>query len=769
MQQQLQQQQEARRQQEQMRQQQMMAMKAKQDEMRRQQQEELKRRADEQKRQMEEVQRKRMEDQKRQAEEARACFEVRQVIQQIRVSTEQTLATKQQELAEIMVQNLAMCGAQGDKIKKESEQAVEQTKKRIEAMQEAKRKEEERKAEAARKLKEAQEKAEMLVKELAGKVDSAEQAVKSLTEAAEALEGTSPTKMSAIKKAGDKMDAATEGATEALKSCSSFMSENNAALMVAIPPKPQEAGATSSPAPTRLMLQNKFGELLKTKNATVAKTTVTKNTLVKKCEAKAQLDSKNSKFSKYDTNKDGVLDEKEITGYAKKEFGLSLPKTSLTRIMASLAQDGKKGVRKDDFQVLAVQVGIAREATKDAQRRKKREAHEKQLEEMKTSLREKIAEVEQSYTAADEKVKHAEEAGKALSPAELKKKKSQEILPAAEEVESKLQEARGVADELQKEVAGIKEDINQELLEWITNEVKPLAAKSARLLSRLTIIGAQLTKARADVKVKDAAELKALEVQVSAMLKYHQQAKNLTVDDTLAAVSKSQESVDKASFVAFFEACEKKQPSEEEKKAGKVAAPPSDADLERVFMFLVDIKDSEAISKDRMLSLIRTYMKVVKETVLTASVSIKATDSKRRLEVGEVLEVLSPPSAEGEVDEVKRVQCRTLKDGLEGWATISGNQGSKFLESYNLTFKVVKETIMTEYFELDSEEAKEASKQLKDREPRKLKPGELVDVWILPKKDKSGLERLKCRTKKDGLAGWVTTVGNAGTVFLERV
>jgi len=199
-----------------------------------------------------------------------------------------------------------------------------------------------------------------------------------------------------------------------------------------------------------------------------------------------------------------------------------------------------------------------------------------------------------------------------------------------------------------------------------------------------------------------------------------------------------------------------------------VIAPPSDEDLDRAFAFLVDIKDSETISKDRVLSLIRTYMKVTKDTVLTGSLSIKATDSKRRLEVGEILEILSPPSAEGEADEVKRVQCRTLKDNLEGWVTISGNKGSTFLQPYTLTFKVVKETIMTETFELDSEEAKEASKQLKDREPRKLRPGELVDVWIWPKKEeKSGLERLKCRTKTDGLAGWVTAVGNAGTVFLQ--
>lgn len=459
------------------------------------------------------------------------------------------------------------------------------------------------------------------------------------------------------------------------------------------------------------------------------------------------------------------MDEKEITSYAKKEFGLSLPKTSMTKIISSLGRDGKKAVKKDDFQNLVVQVGIAREAVKDAQRRKKREAHEKQLEEMKTSLRAKIAEVDESAASVEEKVKQTEELGKPLSPKEIKNKKSQEILSLADEVEAKLQEAKPAAEELQKDALALKDDINAELLTWIMAESKPVVAKASQFLARCQFINTQLTKARADAKLKDVAELRKMETQVVAMLKYHQQAKSLTVDELFAAVSKNEDAVEKTCFVKFLKTCEKKQPAEGE--AEKAAPELSDADAERAFVYLADNKESESISKDRMMSLIRTYMKVIKDTVMTGSVSIKS-DTKRRLEVGEALEILGSPTAEGEVEEVNRVLCKAVKDNLEGWVTISGNKGGNFLAPYNLTFKVVKETIMTETFELDSEEAKEASKQLKDREPRKLRPGEFVEVWIWPKKEeKSGLERLKCRTKTDGLAGWVTAVGNAGTVFLQ--
>eukprot|EP00930_Biecheleria_cincta_P031706 TRINITY_DN2199_c0_g2_i1.p1 TRINITY_DN2199_c0_g2~~TRINITY_DN2199_c0_g2_i1.p1 ORF type:complete len:1014 (-),score=340.09 TRINITY_DN2199_c0_g2_i1:171-3212(-) len=763
-QQQLQQQQAAARQQQEM---------AKQQEFRQKQQEELRLKAEQQKRQLEEAHRKRMEDQKRIAEESKACFAVRQAIQQVRISTEETLATKQQELAEAMQKNLANCGASADRVKAESEQAVDQAQKRIEALKEARRKEAERKAEQEKKAKEAQEKAEKLLTELEGKIESADGAVKALTTAAGAFDSPTLTKMTAITKAAGKVDQAGEAAFTALEECSSFVKENGASMTIVTAgkaPQKQEPGEVPKEPPaagrTLPALVKKLNDLQKQKQLTVQKAQTTKVSLTKKVEAKTQLDSKASKFTKFDANKDGLLDEKEIANYAKKEYGISLPKASMTKILASLSRDGKKGVKKDDFQNLVVQVGIAREATKDAQRRKKREAHEKQLEEMKTSLRAKVAEVDQSSAAIEEAVKAVEEAGKPLSGKDLKGKTSQEILPLVDEAEAKVEKAKASAEELQKEASALKEDINPELLNWIINEAKPITGKAARLLTRLNNVTGLLTKARNDAKIKDAIELKKLETQVVDMLKYHQQAKTLTVADLYGAVSENKDEVDKDSFLKFFKACEKKQPAEDstEKGAGSM----SDEDAERVFAYLVDNKESETISKDRMMSLIRTYMKVTKDTVLTGSLSIKATDSKRRLEVGEVLEILGVPTAEGEVEEVKRVQCKALKDNAEGWVTLCGNKGENFLVPHTVTFKVVKETIMTETFELDSEEAKEATKKLKDREPRKLRPGELVEVWIWPKKEeKSGLERLKCRTKSDGLAGWVTAVGNAGTVFLQ--
>eukprot|EP00434_Breviolum_minutum_P011482 symbB.v1.2.010121.t1/scaffold658.1/size175746/11 len=223
------------------------------------------------------------------------------------------------------------------------------------------------------------------------------------------------------------------------------------------------------------------------------------------------------------------------------------------------------------------------------------------------------------------------------------------------------------------------------------------------------------------------------------------------------AMAGKKEHVEKKGFLNFFKKCEK-----EKKEGDEEVKEPSPEDWTRLFQHLAC--SNAGISQERMMGLIRVYKKVLKETLLSEGNGLKST-SKRRLEVGEVVEILSQESPAEDEGEVMRVQCAALKDDLEGWVTVAGNTGNKFLEDYA---GVYKETIMTETFELDSAEAKEAAKQLKDAPPRKLKTAELVDVWVWPKKEeKSGLVRLKCKCRSDGAVGWATAVGNTGTVFLE--
>ncbi|CAJ1377461.1 unnamed protein product, partial [Effrenium voratum] len=184
------------------------------------------------------------------------------------------------------------------------------------------------------------------------------------------------------------------------------------------------------------------------------------------------------------------------------------------------------------------------------------------------------------------------------------------------------------------------------------------------------------------------------------------------------------------------------------------------------FFDALDAEKAGSLTKEHMLMLIRTLKKVVKETTITQGPNLAEegdASAVTKLEAGDVVELLSSPSEEGDM---MRAQCRSMKDGSKGWVTLKGNQGTVHLADGGALWKVLKETSLTSTFEIDSEEAKELSKQMVDN-TRKLRPGEVVEVreWMR-KEEKSGLMRMKCKAKLDGKVGWVTAVGNAGTVFL---
>merc|ERR1712187_150929 len=233
----------------------------------------------------------------------------------------------------------------------------------------------------------------------------------------------------------------------------------------------------------------------------------------------------------------------------------------------------------------------------------------------------------------------------------------------------------------------------------------------------------------------------------------------------------------KAEILAFFKKCEKvfaEKPSEdapsgekEEAPKGKVAKVeeqwPSDEDLSRVFTAW-DENETGSLTQEFFTLLIRVYMKVVNGTTITEELAVEKTAGKdtkpalRRLEPGEVLAIEEGPTKDP-VSDLNRVRVRTMQDNIEGWVTVQGNMGTVFLKEGGGAFKVVKETIMTEPFDVGAVKDKDASKKVRDT-TRKLKPGEIVDVREWPKKDDAGITRMQCRARIDGYLGWATTVGN---------
>jgi len=189
--------------------------------------------------------------------------------------------------------------------------------------------------------------------------------------------------------------------------------------------------------------------------------------------------------------------------------------------------------------------------------------------------------------------------------------------------------------------------------------------------------------------------------------------------------------------------------------------------LDEVFSKLCDEGES-SLSKAVFFRSVQQFLKVIKETALTDVFPVTTSKPMRKLDAREVVEVLEGPIRDAKT-KVTRVKCKALRDNVEGWATISSNLGTVFLREGKPSFKVVKETILTEEFQLEAEEKKEGEEEKKE-EGKKLKLGEVLTVIEWPRKEeKSGLVRMKAKVKSDGSTGWVTTMGNQGTVFAEML
>ncbi|CAJ1337100.1 unnamed protein product [Effrenium voratum] len=113
----------------------------------------------------------------------------------------------------------------------------------------------------------------------------------------------------------------------------------------------------------------------------------------RKEDAEKELREMISAFRQQTAASDGFLDRKDLKKYAQSEFKFALPDACAEKIMTLLVPAGAKGVKKDDFQRVKVQVGIAREQKIDLERKKKREQRELEIEEMKEKMKGSIEEM----------------------------------------------------------------------------------------------------------------------------------------------------------------------------------------------------------------------------------------------------------------------------------------------------------------------------------------------------------------------------------------
>lgn len=754
---------------------------------------EMQRQAAEQaQRQQAEFRQKQAEERQRQVQileqrklEQAAVLNVRRVMQKLRGVTPDTVEGLEKEVLEVLQSQLSALGSQAEPMTKEAQAGLEQAKQRVETIRENIRKAEEARAEAEKKRQEAIEKADELLKQLQGMVGEAEEASKELVNEADPLTDKDSVDMSIeeIRATAKAVEEAGVTAKEKAKACSDMALTQGPAMRVADLPragkkdKPDEPGKQDKPDEpedrlTLAKLLGRINEATKTTESTLRMAKTAEEKAVKRVAAKKKVQASEKVFDKYDVNKDGMLDQKEVTKYAQKELGFKIPAAYFEGSFKVLIGDAK-GVKKANFQQLKMSIGIQREQAKDAKRKEARVEREKELEKMKEELEEKVKEATKDVDTTDSKVTKCEAD---TQPLLLKAKtmSSPDMAKMADEIDEQIKDAREDAAAAKTATTELAEDCEAELKTWLALEQKKLDMRINRFDVRLTKAATLCGKFREELKKKATEEIGVLEKKVIKLLKYHQRAKDITSEDLFVAVDADKDDkISESEWLAFFKTCEREPPAPEkegEDEAGKkdeaAAEPPTEEELSRVWAAL-DEDEEGAVSKDRFASLVRNYMKVAKDTVITSGASIKDSKTLRRLDAGEIVEVVRGPCEEGTV-KVMRVQAKVMKDDLEGWITVSGNQGTTFLEEGGNIFKVVAETILTDAFELDGGDAG-AAKKVKDT-TRKLKIGELVEVRAWAKKEeKSGLLRMKCKCLSDGSVGWATTFGNQGTEYLKVV
>merc|ERR1712203_16465 len=106
---------------------------------------------------------------------------------------------------------------------------------------------------------------------------------------------------------------------------------------------------------------------------------VAKDKAEKKATANEAVKKMQTLFTKYDKDKDGALNRKEIDLFAKGEYKFTMPADQLDLVLKAIVQGDGSGVKLADFQRLKVATGVARERAKDQEKRADQEKKEKMI------------------------------------------------------------------------------------------------------------------------------------------------------------------------------------------------------------------------------------------------------------------------------------------------------------------------------------------------------------------------------------------------------
>jgi len=213
----------------------------------------------------------------------------------------------------------------------------------------------------------------------------------------------------------------------------------------------------------------------------------------------------------------------------------------------------------------------------------------------------------------------------------------------------------------------LDEDIKKELLAFIAPEIKKPRIRVGQLCRRLRRASQIVKSFRADMAKEGDNKIAKVVAKAVKIVRDFREKQGISSDELFAKFAPADGLVDEAGFQKFL-----------------LNAGGNDAigkeDCAAIFKALLS-EGSSQLSEDDIKRAFCPYLKVVGATVLTDGLSIGSSKALKQLKVGQILELLEGPKADGEGTKVKRARVKTLVGGAEGWATMVGSAGSIFLKS----------------------------------------------------------------------------------------
>jgi len=670
---------------------------------------------------------KKREDEEGKRKEQAAALAVRKAIQKVRTANPDNYDELRAQLEEAQANNLEAMGSQAEKVSAEAEQALEAAQKRIDDINEKKVNEEKRKVELEQKRKEDVEKIEQFVADSKSETAALQDKVKEAEESAKSLEDAES------ESSPDKMFAAAEATEKSIESTIEEAQKTRKSIIE----KQKEFGDNEAIRKVRrdiVEMTTKLAQGVRSLEKLSAVVKTAREKAAGRASAFEKLQSRKTEFAKYDRDKDGKLNRKEVEAYCKAVLEYVLPSDAMDSIVKKL-----EPLTYDKFRSLHQKSFIAKSEILAREARAEEEAKLKAIQDKKDAVKAILVECEEELKSAMTSENEAEAKARPLiKESELGADEIKEAANAVDELVGSINaNLEAYADKLKRAKEACLE--TEELKDFDKKDVMRLDAQEAKIKARLIKINAATKLAREKAARKAFAEIdgKRAEAVTSIRAKMTEDGKNAT--EFFESINGGS-AISKDKFAAFIKGL-----------AGMSVL--AEGIPEKLFEHIAG--DATEIDQARFLEMVRLYYKVVKATVLSEEHGIKSK-TVRRLELGEVLEAMEAPKKD-EASGVSRVRCHAVQDDAEGYVTLAGNQGTAFLEPGGNFYSCVKETLLTDGLSVQD-----------SKTVRRLAKGEVLEVLEFPKKDAStDVKRIKGKAKLDGAIGWTTVASTSGTAFLE--